>query len=168
MDISPAVTKIADIVTKINEYKTAIEGTYNNYASKINGYIDEISTITEKLNNIGPNAVIWVEIKLKKVLKKISDTVSTLTKKIEALLLQIKTWYDNIISKVKTSVIQSTFAKMGVSLSADAASGMSDLIPSPDVTSLMPEIKIELPLPNITDISLLDNIKLDLPKLPLL
>lgn len=170
MDVSAAAAKIADIVITVNEYVEKIKSIYNKYAEKINGYIDELDRIIEKMVELGSQAIVWVEMQIKKVLKKISDALDSVKTKINDIINQLKDWYEKTIKKIKISIIKGSMAKLGVSLTDSAAEAMSDMIPNPDITSLIPEIKIELQLPD-TNLSAdveIDMSKYKLKKLPLL
>ena len=170
MDVSAAASKIADIVITVNEYVEKIKSIYNKYAEKINSYIDELDRIIEKMVELGSQAIVWVDMQIKKVLKKISDALDSVKTKINDIINQLKDWYEKTIKKIKISIIKGSMAKLGVSLTDSAAEAMSDMIPNPDITSLIPEIKIELQLPD-TNLSAgveLDMSKYKLKKLPLL
>lgn len=171
MDISAAAGKITGIVLKINEYYNKIKSIYNKFAKKINEYIDELEKILKKLAEAGMQALAWVDMQIKKVLKKIADALNAVKKKIDEIIEQIKKWYEKVIKKIKISVIKGVFAKLGVSMTDDAAEAMSDMIPHPDITSLIPDIKIELQLPGL-DIASAPNLdflnNIELKKLPLL
>lgn len=170
MDVSAAASKIANIMITVNEYVEKIKSIYNKYAEKINSYIDELDRIIEKMVELGSQAIVWVEMQIKKVLKKISDALDSVKTKINDIINQLKDWYEKTIKKIKISIIKGSMAKLGVSLTDSAAEAMSDMIPNPDITSLIPEIKIELQLPdtNLSASVELDMSKYRLKKLPLL
>ena len=101
MDFSKALTKIADIVIKINEFYEKVKGIYNKYAIKINGWIDELNELFEKIVNAPKQMIVWLEMKLNKLLKKISDAIKSVTDKINDLKKQVGEWYDTTISSTK-------------------------------------------------------------------
>ena len=149
MDVSAATNKISDIVLKINEYYEKIKSIYNNFANKINEYINELEKVLNKLNETSSQSIIWAEMQIKKILKKISDTLIAAKNKINNIIKQVEIWYENTIKKIKISIIKGSMAKIGVSLTDVAAEGMSSIIPHPDVKILIPEIHIDLQLPEL-------------------
>ena len=171
MDVSAAAGKITGIVLKINEFYNKIKSIYNKFAKKINEYIDELEKLLKKLAELGMQALAWIDMQIKKVLKKIADALSAVKKKIDDIIKQIKNWYEKVIKKIKISVIKGVFAKLGVSMTDASAEAMSDMIPHPDIASLIPEIKIELKIPGL-DIASAPNLdflnNIELKKLPLL
>jgi hypothetical protein len=153
MDTSNAITKIANIVIKVNEFIDTMKDTYDKYAIKINGYIDKleeiINTAIDKINNGAQGIEDWIRPKLKNAIKKVQDALDNLKKKIDDIIDGIKTWYDNIITKIKVSVIKAVAAKMGMELPDEAVMALADAIPHPDITSFIPEFNLEIPIPEI-------------------
>lgn len=167
MDFSKAATKIADISLKINAFIDKIKAIYNKYAGIINGYIDEFEKVISNLNKQGAAGIVWVEMKIQVIFKKISDAVNALLAKINNITKQIKTWYNNTIKRVKIDVIKATFIKINQPCSDSMAEAMADSIPHPDVESLIPKIEINMPIPPVSEnIDYLKNIELK--KIPLL
>jgi predicted PurR-regulated permease PerM len=172
MDFSKALTKIADIVIKINEFYEKVKGIYNKYAIKINGWIDELNELFEKIVNAPKQMIVWLEMKLNKLLKKISDAIKSVTDKINDLKKQVGEWYDTTISSTKKNVIISVFSKIGQSITDNTAEMFASTIPHPSFDSLVPEIKIELTIPEIPS-SITDKMQIPLDginiqKIPLL
>lgn len=153
MDTSNAITKIADIVIKVNEFIDTMKDTYDKYAIKINGYIDKleeiINTAIDKINNGAQGIEDWIRPKLNNAIKKVQDALDNLKKKIDDIIDGIKTWYDNIITNIKVSVIKVVAAKMGMELPDEAVMALVDAIPHPDITSFIPEFNLEIPIPEI-------------------
>lgn len=169
MDVSGAAGQIVEVSNKINEYYMTIKKVYNKYADKINSYIDELEPVINKLIESGYNAAKWAEFQLNKIIKKITDALEALKDKIDAVIQQVKVWYDKTINRLKSSIIKSVFAKLGQSLNDDAAASMSSMIPHPPIESLLPEIKIELQLPEVSNYLNYNGIdSINLTKLPLL
>lgn len=172
MDVGAATIKITDITLTVNEYYTKIKTVYNNIAKKINGYIDELDKLIDKLTNATTQAIAWIEMQINKVIKKILDALSFVQAKIDSIIKQVEAWYDKTITKIKISVIKSAMAKIGVSLSNSEAESLSSIIPHPDIKTLIPKINIELEIPDIAGMIETSEIDIDiekyLKKLPLL
>ena len=174
MDFSEALIKIGEIQVKISEFKTNIEGTYNKYATKINTYIDELDSIMEKfieaVENAMSSAVEWISMKLKKLTKKIQDTLDALTVKIDSIKQQVTTWCDKTVKQIKINAIKSAFAKIGQDCNDSMAESFADMIPGIDAGNLLPDIKINLQLPDLSNMNEpgFKLNKIELKKLPLL
>jgi hypothetical protein len=168
MDFSAATDRIAAIVVTVYKFKKKIESIYNKFANKINGYIDELEKVLEKLVELGVKAIAWIEMQIYKILKKITDALDAVKQAINNVLQQVKDWYNDTVNRFKVSIIKSVMAKLGIACSDEQAESMTGMIPHPAVDGLLPEIKIELPLPNVTDVRFLENYKIELKKLPIL
>jgi DNA anti-recombination protein RmuC len=166
MDVSASTNKISGITNKTDEYNKNLIKTYNTSAKKINEYIDELETLLNEFNTNGTNSIIWIEIKIQKLVKKIYDAINALTNKINNITKQIEEWYINSIKQSKKSVIKSSMAKMGKNCNSTTAESMSDTIPTPEISSLLPKIKINMVLPEVTDAESIKSIELK--KLPIL
>lgn len=166
MDVSASTNKISGIAIKTDEYNKKLIKTYNTSAKTINDYIDELETLLNEFNTNGTDSIIWIEIKIQKLVKKIYDAINVLTNKVNNITKQIEEWYINSIKQSKKSVIKSSMAKMGKSCNSATAESMSDTIPTPDISSLLPKIEIHMVLPEVTDAESIKSIELK--KLPLL
>lgn len=170
MDFSAATDKIAAIVVMVYKFKKKIETIYNKFANKINGYIDELEKVLEKIVEFGVKAIVWIEMQIYKILKKITDALDAVKKAIDNVLQQVKDWYNDTVNRFKASLIKSVMAKLGIACTDEQAETMTGMIPHPAVDGLLPEIKIELQLPdiNVNDLKFLENHEIELKKLPIL
>ena len=167
MDFSKAADKIANTTSKINDYNDKIKNTYNTCANTVNNYIDDIEKLTNNIIDASESMIIWIEQSISKLIKKIYDTIDVATKKINSLTKTAKDWYITTINNIKISVIKSTHAKLGKDCSDEQAKLMADAIPHPSFDSLMPEITINMQIPEVTDFTKYNN-NIKLKKLPLL
>lgn len=166
MDISKATEKISEITKKVESFNTKIKGIYNTFAEKINKLIDEIEEISNKIANATAQAIIWLEIKLNELLKKLSELVQVATNKINALTKQASEWYEESVKSTKINVVKSYTAKIGKPMSDSAIEGMTSIIPHPSFSSLLPEIKIDLQVPVTQGYN--NSTPINLKKIPLL
>lgn len=159
-DFSNAASKIADVVIKVNEFIEKLNKLIDKYVDKINDYIEELENT---INNNIDKGTKWLEIKSKPILKKIQDSLSSLQQKLDNMIKNLKDWYDTQINSIKTSVIKSSFAKLGVELNNDEVKILADEIPHPDIETLIPKINLEIELPEIS--TLAKNTQITLPRL---
>lgn len=167
MDVSSATSRIEEIVNKLKNFYDKIKEIYNKAARKINTYIDELQKIIDRLIQLGASAIEWIKFQIEKVLKKIIDALDTAQKKIDDIIEQVTKWYNETILNMKIKVIKGVFVKLGTPISDDAAMPLASAIPHPVIESFIPEINIELPLPNLDELLNFD-INFELKKLPLL
>lgn len=160
MDISGAIGQINDITTQVNTYIEKINAIKEKYVVKINETLDELE---EAVNSAATKSVVWVEMKVAKLTKKLQTMLDSFAKKIQDIIKQLSEWFDKQINAIKISTIKGAMAKLGVECDTTMAEGMSSMIPSPSIESLLPEIKIELQLPNLSNLA--DVGEISLPRL---
>lgn len=167
MDLSGATSKIEDTVENVKKIYEKIKEKYNTAATKINHYIDELQQVIDKLITAGEQAIEWAKMKIKKILKKISDALDNLKKIINDKIEQLTTWYNESVKKVKINTVKGVYAKIGATITNEQAEPFADLIPHPKIESFISPINIELQLPNIDNLFSL-NYSFELGKLPLI
>lgn len=166
-DVSKAVEKIDKIVSTIDVYKTEMERIRDTYVTKINGYIqdleDTINGAIDKINNGSASAAIWLEKRVAAIVGKIQRTLDNLKTALDSIIKQVEEWYNETVTNVKVSVATVALGKVGITEEA-IINAAAEAIPHPDIKSLIPEIKIELQLPELN----LNNLgveKISIPKI---
>ena len=166
-DVSKAVEKIDNIVSTIDRYKTKMEEIRDTYVTKINGYIqdleDTINGAIDKINNGSASAAIWLEKRVTAIVEKIQRTLDNLKSALDSIIKQVEEWYNETVTNVKVSVATVALGKVGITEEA-IINAAAEAIPHPDIKSLIPDIKIELQLPELN----LNNLgveKISIPKI---
>ena len=166
MDLSTATEQISDVVSNTKKYKSKTEEVYNKYAKLINGHIDDLEKIVNDSYMTGVTGVIWVEMQINKLFNNIKSLLDSLNEQLTNITNNAKEWYTDSVNNIKISVIKSCYAKVGKEYTDEELKLLADSIPSPSFESLVPAIKVELQVPEVTDINSIDTLKLK--KLPLI
>ena len=157
MDLSAATIKISNTVVTVYQYIENINTIKNKYINKINGYLEDIENT---INSALTKSQEWIEMKIKKITKKIYDCIDALLKKINDIINQLRTWYDIQINTIKSNVIMAVFAKLGQDCDKDTAMLFADLIPHPELDSMLPKINIDLELPDVSSLLNIGTVRL--------
>lgn len=148
-----AAQKIEEITAKVTAFKDKIFEIRDRYVTKINEQIEKLeNTINEgiaKINAGIASAQAWLEVRVKAITKKIQDYLDALKAKIDNLIAQFKEWYNTTINNIKLRIVIGSFAKLEVYIDAESAQPLADAIPNPDIASMIPEIDLQLQLPEL-------------------
>ena len=150
MDFSEVSIKIADITVKVAAFIDKINAIKIKYVTKINKLLEDLENT---INSIATKSLQWIEIHVNKILKKIEDTVKSLLAKIDSIIKQLTEWYNKTMINIKRSVIKSVSAKLGIEMSDAVADGLAEAIPHPAIESFLPEIQLDIELPDLSNLA---------------
>lgn len=119
-----------NIIDKIK----AIKDKRDEYVKDINSRIKDLE---DTINAKNEHSQVWIDMQVAIKTKKIQDKVDGINKFISNKLSQLEDWYDTQMNKIVTSVIVTTFAKIGQKIKGEDASNFSDLVPYPPFKSFV-------------------------------
>lgn len=155
-ETAQAAQKIEEITAKVTAFKDKIFEIRDRYVTKINEQIEKLENIINegiaKINAGMASAQAWLEVRMKAITKKIQGYLDALKAKIDSLIAQFKEWYNTTINNIKIRIVIGAFAKLEVYMDAESAQPLADAIPHPDITSMIPEIELQLQLPELGQI----------------
>lgn len=150
MDFSEASARITNITSQISDHKEKLEVTKDKYVIKINKLLNELEHIVNFATTKSPQ---YVEIQVNKKLKKIDDTIKSMNTKLNEIVNQSTIWYNTAIINIKRNTIKSVGAKMGIDVTNEMSDALAESIPHPTIEPLLPEIKLNIELPDLSNLS---------------
>ena len=172
MDVLELVEKVKAIKADVEARIEVIKSKYNNFAQRINDLIDKleniINSVIDEINAGIAGALNWAQDKLTQLVYKINRVLDNMEQYIDKKLMELQTWLDDLLNRIKITFVQSALAKLGVELTKEEAQPIADAIPL-DIPTIDSSIfNFELPLP---DLVTMFNMRLEgkeLPRMPLL
>ena len=178
MDISKLLNDIDEKYQKVQERINTIKNNYNEKVYNVNEDIDELEVLVNKAYEDTKKgirgATQWVQGKMDTTITNINTSCEAVTATINDKLDTVKSNYDDQMFNLKKKTLKSIYAKVGTTLDDDTATSLIESlpIPHPSIDSLLPEIKIEFPTPDVEAMinEAMDNGKerIELPKFPYL
>ena len=156
MEVGNGAQKVIDISLKVNEWIENIIEFKNNTIKKINKWLQDLEDF---INGCADKTTKWFDNKVDAFLKKIQGALNDFKTWVENALKDIKEWFNETVNKIKTSVVRSVFAKLGVKMSKEEAGLVADsLIPTPPLS--IPEFNIPLEIPGLDALGAVDKVTL--------
>lgn len=150
------LAKILELAEQANEFINTMKHTTNNYIDTINGYLYDIEVL---INSAGVNSAKYIQVKTQAIYDDINETLIAFKQKIDVLISNLKSWYDEQINNIKINIVKAQQAKLGLSISNDVAEKLAAAIPHPQLS--IPEFKI-----NIPEFSINTNVSVSIPRIP--
>jgi hypothetical protein len=179
--IEAIVTRVLEIINAVLEVVEAIRTKYNEVAKFINNIIEEIETfinkIIEEIDKGMAVAEEWVRRKLETFVEKINKALERVKVFIDKALKEINEKVAIMLDKIKRGFVKGILAMLGllsgnkeededlIQLVLNIINPMIDAAyPPPYIT--IPEIVIEIPVPDIASILKFDIPPIELPRMP--
>lgn len=150
------LAKILELAEQANEFINTMKNTTNNYIDTINGYLCDIEVL---INSAGVNSAKYIQTKTQAIYDDINETLIAFKQKIDGLISNLKSWYDEQINNIKINIVKAQQAKLGLSISNDVAEKLAAAIPHPQLA--IPDFKI-----NIPEFSINTNVSVSIPRIP--
>ena len=142
--------KTNEVMQKVAEFERNTNAVCDEHVNRINHLLDKLEKV---VNMSGTKSTQWVEIQSEKLLKKISDNVNSLITTTDNMNKGLIEWYNKAMKTTKRSTIKSTYAKLGQTLTNDAADALADAIPNPSIEPYLPSVKLDLEIPDLSNMS---------------
>lgn len=166
--------KYQEVIGRIN----AVKSNYNNKVIPINEDIEEVELhINNALLDVKKGmkgATKWVQGRIDTVVKDINEGCQVVTSTINEKFDIVKTNYEKRMLTFKMKSLKSIFAKIGIDADDEFILNFIETtpVPHPKIDSLLPEIKLEFPTPDV-EAKINEAIEngtdyIELPKLPYL
>lgn len=139
--------KIAEIISKIQEYNDKIIEIKEKCVTKINEYVEEAKRIRAIVET---KSKVWIETNISKCTSKIEKCLETFNKKIENILKSINEWLVETKKDMSKNIAVGLNAKLGQDADAPLGVGLATALMTaiPDDITTMISIP-EIPMPII-------------------
>lgn len=140
-------------LTRLNEVVDKSFEKINNITDKTNGFItsvnEVIDTIENTVNNGINNSAVFISKKLEYCYNKIDKIVDSFRKWLNNAIKALNAWYDELMLKIKKSIIREAQSKLSLTLSDDEITVLAEAIPHPalqipDFTFDIPELNFDV------------------------
>lgn len=143
--------KYQEVMDRINTVKT-------NYNDKVSSINEDIEVLEGHMNRALDDtrkgikgATRWVQGQIDTAIKNINEGCTTVENNINEKLETVRTNYEERMVKFKKKSLKNVFAKIGIDADDEMIQNFIDTVPvpHPKIDSLLPEIKLEFPTPDV-------------------
>lgn len=164
MNFDVAQTKITNISKTAKGYIDAINTFKTDCIDKVNARIEDLENTINTSISLYSNNNKTINAKIEKISKDINDRIGNFNKRVNKLINDLTKWYNEQIDNTKTTVICSTFSKIGQPIDKEIAKTFADAIPNPSIESIIPDFSINFDIDEYLK-TLPTNTKINLPRL---